>query len=66
MKRKIALVGILIVVIMVLTGCVYYGGHSHYGAPYSYGYFTYGPAPHHPYGDHHRHGHGGDWGRYQR
>lgn len=64
MKRKIALLGILLAVIMVLTGCVYYGSDGYYEAPYGYGYFTYGPAPHYPYGYHRPPGHGRDWGRY--
>jgi len=64
MNRKIAFLGILLAVIMVLTGCVYYGSDGYYGAPHSYGYFTYGPAPHYPYGYHHPYGHGRDWGRY--
>ena len=64
MNRKIALLGILLGIIMVLTGCVYYGGHGYYGAPYGYGYVSYRPAPHYPYGYHQRHGHGRDWGRY--
>ena len=52
MKRKTIWVGILLLMAMLLTSCVYYGGgHSYpvgygyyggygfYGAPYGYGYY---------------------------
>ncbi len=67
---KTVLAGVFLVMIMLLTGCVYYGGGYGYPAgpyyvgpgsyggygygPYPYGYGYYRPYPYRPYGYYYR------------
>jgi hypothetical protein len=57
-RKKIFLLGTVLLIGLMLTGCVgYYGGYGYYDYPhYNYGYGYYG-YPHyrwHEQGEHHR------------
>lgn len=60
-KRHLVWSAALLLILLTLSGCAFYGGYAYYSPPPVYGYFGYHHA--YPHGSHH---HRGDWGRDHR
>ena len=57
-KRHLVCAGALLLILLSISGCAFYGGYAYYDPPPVYGYFGY----YHSYPDG-SHQHRGDWGR---
>ena len=57
MNLKHLTIGVVLVVLMTVSGCAFYGG-EYYGGPYDYD-DSFGYPHHHGYDDHDRHHHHG-------
>ncbi len=64
MDRKIALFGMILLLVLMLSGCAFYGGYGDSGYPYGYGYYGY--YRDYPHGDYYGHRHHGDWDDHHR
>ena len=57
-KKRIVILGIVLLIGLMLTGCAgYYGGYGYYDYPYNnygYGYYGYPYYYGHEWGEHHR------------
>ena len=53
MNKKLILVGILLLVNLTFSGCVWYGGHGYGYHGYSHGDSHYGRGYERPYGSYH-------------
>jgi len=60
MNKRVVFWGGVILITLILSGCVGYGGYGYYDHPYGYGSFNYRYGDDdYPYRNHDRHHH--DW-----